>query len=150
MPHLDLEKEIEQIKGSALTVSDKAELKERAAYAKKWLEDYAPEKYVFKLQDKLPDDVKSFSAIQKKALNELLRYIESAPSTTLGTKAMPLGEDLHHFLHGLKESVPIMPAELFSAIYLAFLGKPMGPKAGWFLSVLPKEFVEKRLQEAVG
>ena len=133
MPHLDLEKEFPE--------ADKAELHERALYAKRWLAEYAPEKFVFKLQDTLPEAAQHLSAVQKKALNTLHDHIASSP-------AMPSGEDLHHFLHGLKESEPIAPAELFSAIYLAFLGKPMGPKAGWFLSVLPKEFVEKRLHEA--
>ena len=133
MPHLDLEKEFPE--------ADKAELHERALYAKRWLDAYAPEKFVFKLQDTLPEAAQHLSAVQKKALNTLHDHIASSP-------AMPSGEDLHHFLHGLKESEPIAPAELFSAIYLAFLGKPMGPKAGWFLSVLPKEFVEKRLHEA--
>jgi lysyl-tRNA synthetase class I len=79
--------------------------------------------------------------VQKKALRTLREYI-------VAEKAMPSGEDLHHFLHSLKESEPIAPAELFSAIYWSFLGKPMGPKAGWFLSVLPREFVVKRLLEA--
>ncbi len=133
MPHLDLEKEFPE--------ADKAELHERAQYAKQWLAEYAPEKFVFKLHDSLPEAAQNLSPVQKKALQTLLRYIESS-------KNMPLGEDLHHFLHGLKESEPISPADLFSAIYLSFLGKSMGPKVGWFLSVLPKEYITKRLQEA--
>jgi len=133
MPHLDIAKEFPE--------ADKVELQERAQYAKHWLAEYAPEKFVFKLQDTLPDAAQNLSETQKKALRTLLRYIEAS-------EAMPTGEDLHHFLHGLKESEPISPAELFSAIYLSFLGKPMGPKAGWFLSVLPKEFIKKRLHEA--
>ena len=133
MPHLDLAKEFPEVEA--------AELQERAQYAKHWLQEYAPEKFIFKLQDTMPDAAKNLSAVQKKALGTLLRYIEAS-------SAMPSGEDLHHFLHGMKESEPISPAELFSAIYLSFLGKPMGPKAGWFLSVLPKDFVEKRLREA--
>jgi len=32
---------------------------------------------------------------------------------------------------------------------LLFLGKDHGPKAGWFLSVLPKDFVTTRLREAI-
>src|SRR3989338_7620675 len=141
MPHMDLGEEAEKIKGGALNAEEEAELEERAAYAKKWLAEYAPEKFVFKLQEALPEAAKNISMAQKKAMRTLCGYIESSTD-------MPGGEELHHFLHGLKESEPIAPAELFSAIYLAFLGKPMGPKAGWFLSVLPKEFVEKRLHEA--
>ena len=133
MPHLELEKEFPE--------ADKTELQERAQYAKRWLAQFAPEKFIFKLQDTLPEAARNLSDVQKKALGTLLRYIEVSDG-------MPSGEDMHHFLHGLKESEPISPVELFSAIYISFLGKPMGPKAGWFLSVLPKEFVLKRLQEA--
>ncbi len=133
MPHLDLQKEFPD--------ADKAELAERAEYAKRWLQEYAPEKFVFKLQDILPDSAKELSDTQKNALKTLHNHIAAA-------QAMPSGEDLHHFLHGLKESESIAPAELFSAIYLSFLGKPMGPKAGWFLSVLPRDFVLARLAEA--
>ena len=39
--------------------------------------------------------------------------------------------------------------EAFSAIYLAFLGKPSGPKAGWLLTTLKEDFVRQRLDEAV-
>ncbi len=141
MPHMNLETEAERLKGSPLTESDKTELHERAEYAKRWLAEYAPEKFVFKLQDEMPEGAKQLSDVQKKAMQTLLGYISNADG-------MPSGEDLHHFLHGMKESEPIAPADLFSAIYLLFLGKSMGPKAGWFLSVLPKEFVTKRLQEA--
>ena len=141
MPHLDMEAEVAAMKGSALTAEDKAELSERAEYARKWLGEYAPEKFVFKLQETLPEAAVALSEVQKKALKTLHGYIS-------GSEAMPSGEDLHQFLHGLKESEPIAPGELFSAIYLAFLGKPMGPKAGWFISVLPRDYVLKRLEEA--
>ena len=39
--------------------------------------------------------------------------------------------------------------EAFRAIYLAFLGKPSGPKAGWLLTTLKEDFVRRRLDEAV-
>jgi lysyl-tRNA synthetase class 1 len=141
MLHLDLEKEVERLKGGSLSEADKKELTERAEYAKKWLSEYALEKFVFKLQDELPEAARSLNAVQKNALKLLVAFIEATPT-------MPSGEDLHHKLHALKDEVPIAPAELFSSIYFAFLGKSFGPKAGWFLSVLPHEFVLKRLKEA--
>ena len=124
MPHLDLQKEFPD--------ANKDELAERALYAKRWLEQYAPEKYVFKLHEELPEAARSLSAEQKQALAVVHDYIASR-------ETMPSGEELHQKLHELKE---------FKAIYLAFLGKESGPKAGWFLSVLPREFVIKRLHEA--
>jgi lysyl-tRNA synthetase class 1 len=141
MPHLDIEREVEALKGVPLTAADKTELFERADYAKKWIEEYAPEKFVFKLQDTLPEAAANLNDAQKAALTELATYIEKRA-------AMPSGEEIQHRLHEIKESSSIAPAELFGALYLAFLGKSFGPKIGWFLSVLEKDFVLKRLEEA--
>ena len=124
MPHLDLYKEFPS--------ADRAELDERARYAKHWLEAYAPEKFVFKLQESLPDVAKNLPDSAKAALKGLHDLIAAQ-----GT--MPAGEELHAELHKTKE---------FKAIYLAFLGKESGPKAGWFLSVLDRDFVLRRLIEA--
>lgn len=122
MPHMDLKKEFPE--------ADVKELEERAEYAKRWLEKYAPEKFVFKLQDELPETAKNLSDSQKKILKELAEYIESGTVTP---------EDIHAKLHESKE---------FKAVYTIFLDKDHGPKAGWFLSSLPKEFVLRRLREA--
>ena len=141
MPHLEVEAEVEKIKGSPLTTEDKTELKERILYAKKWLAEYAPEKFVYELQNTLPDAAKSLSEAQKKALGELLLYMEVRPQ-------MPSGEELHKKLHEIKETQGIAPSELFKSIYLIFLGKTHGPQAGWFLSALERDFVLKRIKEA--
>lgn len=124
MPHLDIYKEFPE--------ADRAELDERSRYATHWLEAYAPEKFVFKLQDTLPDAAKTLPDASKAALRALHDFIAARDT-------MPGGEELHAELHKTKE---------FKAIYLAFLGKESGPKAGWFLSVLPRDFVLTRLQEA--
>ncbi len=73
MPHLDLEEEAEELKGSKLTKDEKAALKERAEYVKKWIETLAPAEYKFVLQESVPTDLelnenqkKAFSALGKK------------------------------------------------------------------------------------
>jgi lysyl-tRNA synthetase class 1 len=38
---------------------------------------------------------------------------------------------------------------LFELVYLAFLGQSRGPRLGWFLEALGREFVTGRLSEAV-
>jgi len=141
MPHLNIEREIEALKGSPLNDHDKTELSERAEYAKKWIEECAPEKFVFKLQDTLPEAAAHLSEAQKTALKELAAYTQSS-------LPMPTGEDIQQKLFDIKDELKIAPSELFGALYLAFLGKTYGPKIGWFLSVLDKDFVLKRLQEA--
>ncbi|MBU0749962.1 lysine--tRNA ligase [Patescibacteria group bacterium] len=136
MPHMNLEEEAARAKGEALTDEEIASLHERADYAKYWLSTYAPEQYRYELQDTLPTC--ELSDTQKHALTLLADYMTEDRT----------GEEVHARLHELKTEAPISPKELFSAIYTIFLNRDSGPKAGWFLSVLPREFVEKRLREA--
>ena len=140
MPHMDIEEEVSKIKGAPLTDEDKKELKERIVYAKQWIEKYAPERYVFELQlDKVPDNAKSFSSTQKRALSLVLEEINKMKELD--------GQELHTTLHNIRKETGIEPKEFFGAIYLAFLGKESGPKVGWFLSVLDRGFLENRLEE---
>ena len=137
MPHLNLKLEIEKEKriksgGMPLTNEDVEEIDERAKYAKRWLDAYAPEKYVFKLQGEFPEAARNLDVKQKEAIRSLVEFMESNPKAS--------GEELQAKLHEFKE---------FKAIYLAFLAKVSGPQAGWFLAALPRDFVLKRLKEAV-
>ncbi len=142
MPHLNLEDEIAQLNGGALTDGDKKELHERATYATRWLDAYAPEKFVFKLQDALPQAASTLTTVQKAALHALLKDLEMEYPAT--------GEAMHMLLRSIpaRPGFEISPKEFFSALYLITLGKESGPQAGWFLSALPKGFVLKRLKEA--
>lgn len=139
MPHMDFLQEIATLKGGELTEADQREALERAEYARKWLEQYAPEQYRYVLQrEVVPEATKNFSETQKRALTMLLEYVENEPALD--------GQKLHTELHELKTKASIEPKELFSALYLSFLGKESGPKAGWFLSVLPRDFLIERLR----
>lgn len=137
MPHLSLEEEAAKVKGSPLTEEEITLLQERADYARFWLSTYAPESQKYELQETMPEI--SLSEPQKKALRALRDFVSVERS----------GEELHHRLHELKTEVPIEPKELFGALYALFLGRTSGPKAGWFLSVLPRDFMIRRLEEAV-
>jgi lysyl-tRNA synthetase, class I len=139
MPHLNLEKEAENSKGSPLTEEEKKLLIERATYAKFWLETYASDQYKYILQNDIPEGI-VFSQMQKEALKKLYVFLEEGAKT---------GEELHARLHELKSEVPIEPKELFSALYTIFLGRTSGPKAGWFLSVLPRELVLSQIEKAL-
>lgn len=141
MPHMDFLKEVMTLKGSELTDLDKREALERAEYAKRWLEHYAPEQYRYVLQKTVPTETKNLSETQKRALQMLLSYIEH--------ESILDGQKLHTELHELKEKANISPKELFTALYMSFLGKTSGPKAGWFLSVLPREFLIERLRGVI-
>lgn len=136
MPHLFIQKEAEAVKGSALLPEEVAALNERADYAKWWLENYAPEQYRYTLQEGEP--ATALTDAQKKACAILAEYLSEERT----------GEEIHARLHELKTEVPIQPKELFSGIYQVFLGRDSGPKAGWFLSVLPQEYRTRRLAAA--
>lgn len=140
MEHLDLEDEVAKIKEAALTEPEKAELAERAEYARAWLREHAPERYRFDLQrDEIPAKAQNLSDTQKEALRHVRAYIEAH-------KALD-GPTLHTHLHDVKRETGIAPKELFSAIYLAFLGRESGPQAGWFLSTLEWDFLIERLKQ---
>lgn len=142
MPHLSLNAEAEHEKGSPLSAYEKDALDERARYARFWLDTYAPERYVYKLAtDAVPASAQSLSDSQKNALRTLAQFVESNEKID--------GAMMHAQLHAIKESQGITPKELFSAIYQVFLGRDSGPQAGWFLSVLPREFLITRLKEVI-
>jgi len=136
MPHLSIIEEAAKAKGGELTEDEMCALEERARYAKFWLTTYAPEEFRYELQKEMP--TVDLSDIQKKALTELANYLQASERS---------GEEIHARLHELKTEIPIQPKELFQAIYRIFLNRDSGPKAGWFLAGLPRDFVLKRLKE---
>lgn len=140
MKHLDLEAEVTRMKGEALTIEDREEIKERARYAENWLSQYAPEEFRYELKEKTPEGVQEFSSLQKQALKGILAYVKDTPALD--------GQEMHSKLHEIRKSLGIDPKDFFRAIYISFLGKESGPKAGWFLSVLDRKLLESRLTEA--
>ena len=62
-------------------------------------------------------------------------------------------EEMQNQLYEVAKKVGLVNAEgkpvreAFAAIYLAFIGKPNGPKAGWLVTSLDLDFVRRRLDE---
>lgn len=139
MPHILLEEELVRMKGSALTAADMEEIDMRIAYAKLWLENYADEAFIFKLQDTLPSKAQSLSQEQKAALKLFADRFEHLASTD--------GQSVHELTHAIKEESGLDAKAFFEAIYIVFLGKESGPKVGWFLSTLDRAFVLDRLRQ---
>lgn len=139
MPHLDIEDEVRGMKGSDLTEEDKKEIQTRIEYATFWLETYAPEKFKFEIQEELPEV--SLSEKQKDALKALHAFIVDTAKID--------GQMMHTKLHEIKTELDLEPKEFFGALYGIVLNKESGPKAGWFLSVLDREFLIQRLQDAI-
>ncbi|NEN93734.1 MAG: hypothetical protein F6K48_34625, partial [Okeania sp. SIO3H1] len=139
MPHMDVYEEVAAMKGSELTEADRAEIDLRVTYANRWLENYADDKFIFALEETLPEVGGQLTTEQIAALATLADKIATTPDMD--------GQTLHGFIHEVKEESGLTPKEFFSAIYLLFLAKDSGPKVGWFLSTLDQEFVAARLRQ---
>jgi lysyl-tRNA synthetase class 1 len=124
-------------KGSPLTEHETAILDERLAAARAWLEDYAPERARMRVQDALPEAAAALDAEQRTFLASLA---EDAPHDT--------GDDWQAAIFETAKAGALPAGRAFTALYLAFLGRPNGPRAGWLLASLDPGFVVARLREA--
>jgi len=109
-----------------------------AKYAKVWVERYAPESEKFLIQQSLPESVKNLSDKQK----EYLRKV----SLELNKSWEP--EDFQINLFEWAKELKLSSKDAFSAIYMPLLNKTYGPKAGWIILSLNREFVKNRFAEA--
>ena len=120
---------------------DRGAVAARLSYARQWLDNFAPEDLKFEVKEALPPEAASLGEPQRLFLARLAASL--SPQLD--------GEAIHALVYALAREVSgAKPAELFQAIYLALLGKPRGPRAGWFVAALGAEFCAARFREAAG
>jgi lysyl-tRNA synthetase class 1 len=120
-------------------VTDEAILTGSLGYVRNWLEEFAPEQVRFSIASSLPEASAGLDANQR---GFLLALSDRLPDEAGG-------DDLHTLIYDLiKERGAPSPGPYFKAIYIAFIGKERGPRAGHFLAALPRDFVLSRLREA--
>lgn len=135
----DTDKTIEVIERTehGETAKDQKEIIVRElTFIDNWLKNWAPEDVVFNLVDTLPTDL---SDQQKNFLAQLAALVEGAPEDADGNW-------FHQTIYDLKDKVGMEPKEMFSTLYQVLIGKNAGPRAGWFLSILPRDWLIKRLK----
>lgn len=116
---------------------DEIKLRERVECVKSWLDSFAPENVKFSIKKEMPE----ISLDQeKKGILERLALILCEVNWN--------GEEIHNAVYRVKDEMSIKPKTAFEAVYLALLGQKKGPRLGYFLSTLEKDFVIKRLEEA--
>lgn len=114
-------------------------VEERLPFVRRWVERYAPEDVRVRLRTDLPEAVATLDATQKAFLARLADALESGMD----------GERIHTVVYDLAGAFPdTKPARLFEAIYLALLGKPKGPRAGWFVATIGIGFCADRFRAA--
>jgi len=112
-------------------------IKRELKFIDHWLKTYAPPEAKFELSQEV--DAAGFNDTEKKCLSVLADKISTAPKAADG-------EWFHKTIYGLAEELNLAPKEVFAALYKALIGKTSGPRAGWFLSILPRDWLIARLR----
>lgn len=101
-----------------------------------WLHRYGPPEVHFRLQPTIPPEAAALTPAHRQALRELLPRVGQASA-----------EEWHNAVYEAAQKTGIPPKEAFAALYTLLLGKPSGPRAGWFLQSIEPGFLRRRLQE---
>lgn len=117
-------------------VGESAVIGERIKYARIWLENYAPDEYRFEMTEKIPKGVESLSPSQKGYLKGVLKVYNEGDDA----------ESLQISLYELAKQLGIPAKDAFAAIYMAFIGKFHGPRAGMLLTKFGREKVIERIE----
>jgi lysyl-tRNA synthetase class 1 len=143
VPGVDAQERVEAEKGSPLTARELEILDTRRRAAERWLQSYAPERArVAVRRDGVPDEAGALDDDQRSYLASLA----GAAASQLPTS----GDAWQAAIFDVATEAGIPAGRAFQALYLAFLGRPNGPRAGWLLASLDAEFVLTRLREAAG
>lgn len=102
-----------------------------------WLDKRAPDEVKFALTESI--DPAAFSEQEKAFLQTMGNKVAAAPAEADGPW-------FHNVIYELKDELGLAPKEMFTTLYRALIGKTSGPRAGWFLSILPREWLVARLQ----
>ncbi len=142
VPHLDIKKEVVKRASKPLSDFDWQVVNQRIAVAQKWLRDYADEEEKLVLYlDRVPEKAGDLT-------QEQVAYLEKL-GENLDNVAAWESEVLQTTLFATSKELLLQQAIAFQAVYLSFLGKERGPKAGALLSYLDKSFVIARLRDVV-
>lgn len=136
----DADKTLEVIRRTeyARIVEEDAEIiKNELKFIDEWLKRRAPESVKFELTQTV--DPGQFTESERTFLNKLAAQITTAPQDADGAW-------FHDAIYGLKDELGMAPKEMFTTLYRALIGKDAGPRAGWFLSMLPRDWLINRLE----
>ena len=142
IPGIDVLERVTAETGEPLTPRELEILDERRAAARAWLDTYAPERARLTVQrDALPPAAAVLDEAQRAFLEALATGVEAGDWD---------GETVQTAIFGTASALDLPAGRAFIAIYVAFLGRPSGPRAGWLLAALDRDFVIRRLREAAG
>jgi len=138
LPHIDIEKEIEQRLETSPTRADKDSLHKQLRSARYWLENFAAAEDRLELQLEVPDSVERLRASQRAFLNLLGSRF---PTDRIAE------DEYQRFIFDTARLTPIDHKSAFQALYRALLDKDQGPKGGALLSYLDADFLIERFSK---
>jgi lysyl-tRNA synthetase class 1 len=141
IPGVDVAARAAAEKGSALTARETAVLGERVAAARAWLDAYAPERAVVRVQEVLPPPAADLDDAQR-------AFLAGLADSVGGDAPAVAGDAWQDAIFAAAAESGLPAGRAFDAIYRVFLGRPNGPRAGWLLASLDPVFVVGRLREA--
>jgi lysyl-tRNA synthetase class 1 len=124
--------DIPEISGEDMEV-----LEQRLGCVRHWLNAFAPEEVLYTVSQERPDveiteEERAYIAVLRERLTE-----------TEWT-----GDKIHDAIYNTAKERGLQPKACFLALYRLFIARRSGPRLGFFLSTLDREFVLKRLSEA--
>ncbi|OLD11262.1 MAG: lysine--tRNA ligase [Chloroflexi bacterium 13_1_40CM_3_70_6] len=143
IPSIDPEREAEARKGERLTVAELADLRRRIELARAWLERWAPEEARFAVAPSLPPAANALTTPQRAYLARVKDELDGRDAEAMQARLYEIAKET-----GLVDAAGRPTREAFTAIYLALLGKPSGPRAAWLVVALDPAFVRLRFAEA--
>jgi len=110
----------------------------RICRAQNWVQDYAPENFLFSVREETPDV--ELTDQQKEVLDAVATAIESDGD----------GDEIQNAIYETGKTLDMSLGDAFAAVYRALLDQDNGPRAGPFVASLDQDFVLKRIDELTG
>jgi len=117
---------------------DEKNIKQRIKHVKYWIKYFAPSEIKFKIKNKLPN--LKLTNDQKNIIFKLIEQFDNIDWDA---------SSIHNKIYDVSESEKISIKTTFTTLYQILLGQNMGPRAGYFISNLDKDFVLKRMKESI-
>jgi len=133
----ELKSRIKRTEGiDSFTSEAEERLLDRVACVRHWVNNFAPEGVKFALQETMPEF--SHATTEKEFLIQLMQSLAEIPWNA---------EAIHTAIHD--SSGDLGAKKGFKVLYQILLGKNRGPRLGFFLSNLERDFILTRLREAL-
>ncbi len=120
--------------------SNPEKLRRDLAYARNWVEEWAPESYRLELRWEVPPEAADLDTEQRRYLAVVAERLEDGMD----------GDAVQDLLYSTAVELGLKPKAAFGAVYTALLGRKSGPKAGPFVAGLDAGFVRQRFLDVSG